>query len=389
MHNRLKNLWKYEPIKDYNRLMKEYNWQQPDWPNFSYDLSTMYDTLISISEKVGLIKGKVANLSENLQSEAMINLMIDEAIKTSQIEGEQLSRPDIKSSIKNKLGLNHPVIVQDKRAQGVVDLLFDVRKTFQEPFTELKICEWHLMLMASAAFTNLKIASWRTHEEPMQIVSASHGKVVVYFEAPPSKQVPEEMQKFIHWFNQTAPGALKAIQFGPVRAAIAHLYFESIHPFEDGNGRIGRAIAEKALFQGFGGPVLLSLSQAIEAEKKTYYSALHAASKSNEITAWIRYFVNTVLRAQVNTEQQIHFILKKAKFFANFENSLNDRQLKVVRRMWQEGPKGFEGGMSARKYTKLTGVSKATATRDLQHLHAIGALRQIGAGRNIQYELDL
>jgi Fic family protein len=191
------------------------------------------------------------------------------------------------------------------------------------------------------------------------------------------------------WFNKTAPGKPEAIAFAPVRAAIAHLYFESIHPFEDGNGRIGRAIAEKALFQGFGYPLLISLSQAIEAEKKSYYSALHTASKSNEITNWIQYFVRTILRAQIETDRQIHFILEKAKFFAAFENILNARQLKAVRHMWQAGLKGFEGGMSAQKYMKITGVSKATATRDLQDLHASGALRQIGKGRNVRYELEI
>ncbi len=369
--------------------MNLYNWQQPDWTHFRYDLSKTYEVLVAIAEKAGLIQGQMSHLAENLQTEATINRMIDEAIKTSQIEGELLNRSDVRSSIKNKLGLNHPVTVHDKRAQGVVDLLFDVRQTFQQPLTALKICEWHLMLLVGVPNPNLKIGSWRAHAEPMQIVSGNHQHLRVYFEAPSSKQIPEEMEKFIDWFNKTAPGKSETIAFAPVRAAIAHLYFESIHPFEDGNGRIGRAIAGKALFQGFGYPLLISLSQAIEAEKKSYYSALHAASKSNEITHWIQYFVNTILRAQIETERQIHFILKKAKFFAAFENILNERQLKAVCRMWQAGLKGFEGGMSAKKYMKITGVSKATATRDLQDLQSSGALHQIGKGRNVRYELEI
>lgn len=370
--------------------MKTYNWQQPDWPNFQYDLSTIHETLFSIAEKIGLIRGKLVHLTENLQTEAMIDLMVEEAVKTSEIEGEHISRPDIRSSIKNKLGLNQEIVrVHDKRAQGIAELMLDIRNTFKQPITETKLFEWRLMLLSSSFNPNLRIGYWRTDEEPMQIVSGHHGKWTVHYEAPPSQDVPKEMKRFISWFNDTAPGKPQAIKFAPVRAAIAHLYFESIHPFDDGNGRIGRAIAEKALSQGFGYPVMLSLSQAIEAEKKAYYAALNAASKTNELTAWIHYFVNVVLSAQIEVETQINFILKKSVFFDTFKNVLNERQLKVVRRMIQAGIKGFEGGMSAKKYVAITAASKATATRDLQHLLAIKALRQIGSGRNIRYELNL
>ncbi|MHB1946626.1 MAG: Fic family protein [Gammaproteobacteria bacterium] len=370
--------------------MMTYNWQQPDWPTFRYDLTSVHELLISIVEKTGFIRGKLAHLTKNLQTEAMITLLIEEAVKTSEIEGEYISRPDVRSSIKNKLGLNQKVIhVHDKRAQGVVDLLFDMRATFKEPITKEKLFEWHLMLLSSSYNQNLRIASWRTHEEPMQIISGHQGKWKVHYEAPPSHVVPKEMDKFIRWFNNTAPGKPKAIGFAPVRAAIAHLYFESIHPFEDGNGRIGRAIAEKALSQGFGYPVILSLSQAIETDKKAYYAALNSASKSNEITAWIRYFVNVILVALTEVEKQINFIIKKSAFFDAFKDVLNERQLKVVRRMMQAGTKGFEGGMSAKKYMSITDTSKATATRDLQELLAKQVLVQIGSGRNVRYELNL
>lgn len=367
-----------------------YNWQQPDWPDFRYDLSTLHEALFSIAEKTGLIRGKLSHLAENLQTEAMINFMVEEAVKTSEIEGEYISRPDVRSSIKNQLGLNQEIVqVHDKRAQGAAELMLDVRNTFKQAITEAKLFDWHLMLLSGSFNPNLKMGCWRTHEEPMQIVSGHYGKWVVHYEAPPSQDVPKEMEKFIRWFNDTAPGKSQAIKFAPVRAAIAHLYFESIHPFEDGNGRVGRAIAEKALSQGFGYPVILSLSQAIEAEKKAYYAALNAASRSNEITPWIHYFVNVVLDAQIEVEAQINFILKKSVFFDTFKNVLNERQLKVVRRMMRAGVKGFEGGMSAKKYMSITGTSKATATRDLQHLLAIKVFRQIGSGRSARYELNL
>ena len=370
--------------------MMTYNWQQPDWPDFQYEISSIQDVLFAIAEKTGLLNGKFAHLNKNLQNETLIDLMLDEAIKTSEIEGEYLSRPDVRSSIVNILGLNKEVApVNDKRAYGLAQLMLDVRDSFKQRLTEKKLFDWHHMLMSSSANQKLQIAKWRTHAEPMLIISGHHGKWTVHYEAPPSKIIPKEMKRFIHWFNSTAPSQASDIGFAPVRAAIAHIYFESIHPFEDGNGRIGRAIAEKALSQGLGYPVMLSLSKSMEAEKKAYYAALNTASRSNEITGWISYFVNIVLKAQIQSEKKINFILKKAAFFDNYKDALNERQLKVVRRMLQAEDAGFEGGMSAKKYIAITGVSKATATRDLQHLVLINALKLIGGGRSVRYELSL
>jgi Fic family protein len=238
---------------------------------------------------------------------------------------------------------------------------------------------------------DIEVGQWRTHEEPMQIVSGAMGKQKVHFEAPPSKSVPQEMAQFIKWFNDTAPGGAKEIKKAPVRSAIAHLYFETIHPFEDGNGRIGRAIAEKALAQGIGRPVLMSLSKTIEANEKAYYDALQNTHESNEITGWINYFVNTILSAQIEAEEQIDFTLKKVKYFDRFRDKLSERQMKVIKRMLEEGPNGFKGGMNAGKYGSLTKVSKATATRDLQELLEMEAfiLFGEGGGRSTKYTINL
>lgn len=368
--------------------MTVYNWQQPDWTHFKYDLTGIFEALLSIAEKMGRVSGKLDHLSANLQTEALIDLLVEEAIKTSEIEGEKLQDDDVRSSIKNKLGLNPKIQnIRDKRAQGITELMLNARQTFKQPLTEEKLFDWHLMLMSFNP--QVKIGYWRTDDEPMQIVSGHHGRWDVHFEAPPANMVPEEMQQFIRWFNETAPGQPQEINFAPVRAAIAHLYFESIHPFEDGNGRMGRVIAEKALSQGLGHPVMLSLSQVIEENKKTYYQELKTASRSNEITEWVKYFVNVILNAQSAVELQIDFILKKTLFFQKFENTLNERQMKVVQRMLQAGIKGFEGGMSAKKYMSITDVSKATATRDLQEMLELKVLKQIGGGRSVRYELEL
>jgi Fic family protein len=235
----------------------------------------------------------------------------------------------------------------------------------------------------------VKKGCWRTHKEPMQVVSGALSGYKVHFEAPPSKDVPKEMERFICWFNNTGPGGKQEIKPASVRSAVVHLYFETIHPFEDGNGRIGRILSEKALSQGLGRPVLLSLSKTIDAGKKNYYEALKAAQKSNEVTGWIQYFIGVVLSAQSEAEQLVEFILQKTRFFDRYREKLNARHTKVINRMLSEGPKGFKGGMSAKKYVSLTGVSKATATRDLQYLMEIGVFKRIGGGRSIRYDVDL
>lgn len=233
--------------------------------------------------------------------------------------------------------------------------------------------------------------SWRKPKDPMQVVSGAIGKLIVHFEAPPSRRVPGEMDQFISWFNETGPGMNREIKKAPVRAAIAHLYFESIHPFEDGNGRIGRAIAEKALSQGIGRPVMLSLSRTIEANKQGYYENLGKAQRSNKVTNWIKYFIKTLLAAQLEAEEQIEFTLKKAKYFDRFKEQLNDRQLKVIKRMLESGPTEFEGGINAGKYVSITKTSKASATRDLQDLLDKQAILPLGegGGRSTKYQVNL
>ncbi|HRO43719.1 MAG TPA: Fic family protein [Flavipsychrobacter sp.] len=368
--------------------MEVYNWQKKDWLSFRYSLRNAEDELLLLAEKTGKISGAVNALPENLKTETLIDIIVSEAIKTSEIEGEYMNRQDVMSSIKNNLGLNaKPEKVKNKKADGIGQLMIDVRNSYKEPLTQEKLFAWHKMLFMGSS--DVLTGAWRTHKEPMQVVSGALGKQKVHYEAPPSSRVAKEMKGFIKWFNDTAPGGSNEIKKAAVRSAIAHLYFETIHPFEDGNGRIGRAIAEKALSQGLGRPVLISLSRTIEANKKDYYAALGKAQRSNEITAWITWFIHTVLAAQTESEAQIEFTLKKAKFFDRYKKQLNDRQLKVVKRMLDEGPDGFEGGMNAGKYSSLAKVSKATATRDLQALVETGAFVPFGGGRSTKYKLNV
>ena len=362
-----------------------YIWQREDWPLFEYDLSSVEADLSLFSQKMGQTNGLLEGLTDDERKSSLLDLMVAEAVKTSEIEGEMVSRRDVMSSIRNNLGFN-PVVerVQDQRAEGVAELILDGRDTFTDPLSEEVLMRWHRMLMKGhdTSDDRLLVGAWRTHPEAMQVISGPVGREKVHFEAPPSERVPAEMAGFLKWFNEAQTSPL-------IRSALAHLYFETIHPFEDGNGRIGRAISEKALSQGFGQPVLLSLSRVIEANRSAYYDALQAAQSKHRVNEWVTYFVAIVLEAQNEAEEQIRFTLKKAKFFNKYENALNERQVHVVRRILEEGPKGFQGGMNARKYQSLTKASKATATRDLQDLADRGIFTKIGGGRSTRYEVVL
>jgi Fic family protein len=365
-----------------------YNWQLADWPNFRFEPARVEDLLVAIAGHSGKVSGLLAGLPAGLEAEAVLDLMIEEAIKSSAIEGEILPRNDVVSSIRNQLGLNTPPeSVSNRMANGAGELMTTVRRTFAEPLSADELFSWHSILMQGAS--GIKVGVWRAGSDPMQVVSGLMHRPTLHFEAPPAANVPREMERFIAWFNRTGPDGPQPLKHAAIRSGIAHLYFESIHPFEDGNGRIGRAIAEKALSQGMGQPVLLSLSRSIEAQRSAYYDALESAQKSNDLTGWLVYFLGTVLHSLLDSERQILFSVKKARFFNQHRAALSERQGKVIHRMFEAGPAGFRGGMNSRKYIALTGVSKATATRDLQDLVGIGALVPHGGGRSASYQLKL
>jgi Fic family protein len=255
----------------------------------------------------------------------------------------------------------------------------DVRNTYKQPLTESKILEWHKLLMGNNKRINA--GQWRKGAEPMQVISGSASDPEIHFEAPSSKNISKEMKRFIEWYNKSE------ISSPIIKAAVAHLYFESIHPFEDGNGRIGRAIAEKALSQGFDHPIMFSISKSIEENRSAYYLALQNAQQNLEITKWIEWFASIIIFAQDDAEKTIHFTIKKVKFFDKYDKNFNARQRKVVNRILEEGLNGFKGGMNAKKYISITGTSKATATRDLQELAEMNVFVIKGAGRATSYQL--
>jgi Fic family protein len=364
-----------------------WNWQQPDWPDFTYDSKALelleQRFLLQSGEFIGAFKHIGADDQETLK----IELISDEAVKTSEIEGEILDRASVQSSLRHQLGLGveRPGVKPAER--GISEMMVDLYRGYATSLIDKTLFDWHSMLLSGDRLIK-EIGGYRTHAEPMQVVSGPDYRRTVHFEAPPSKRLPREMKRFIAWFNDTAPGARHPLP-ALTRAGSAHLYFVCIHPFEDGNGRIGRALAEKSLAQNLGQPSLIALAYTIERRRKDYYAALERNNKENEITDWLTYFADTVLEAQNNTLERVDFYVAKAKFYDRLRGKLNERQERVVARMFQEGIDGFRGGLSAENYVSISKTSRATATRDLQDLIGKGALTKAGELRHTRYYLNL
>jgi len=363
-----------------------WNWQKPEWPNFRWE-----NARLALAEKEfliggGMLAGTVKHLGEEEREQLTIESMSTEAITTSEIEGEVLDRASVQSSICRQLGFASDKRKAKPAEQGVAEMMVHLYRSFADPVSEEMLFGWHRMLMSGHDLTD--VGRYRTSAEPMEIVSGALGKPKVHFEAPPSAQVPKEMTQFIDWFNRTAPGGREPLP-ALTRAGAAHLYFECIHPFEDGNGRIGRALAEKSLAQSLGQPTLSALAATILARRKSYYDALEAANKKIEITGWLAWFAGLTIEAQRRTLAMIEFLIDKARLFERLRGHIHERQEKALIRMFKEGPDGFKGGLTAGKYATITGASPATTTRDLVDLVEKGALVRSGELRHARYQLGV
>jgi len=362
-----------------------WNWQRKEWPNFSFKNDTLTALEAQFLQSSGMFFGAYKHITDDEKQGLLIDIISEEALKTSEIEGEYLNRDSIQSSIKKHFGLQTTATRVPAAEQGIADMMLDAYENFAVPLNHQTMHTWHSMLMAGRKDIS-NIGQYRTHAEPMQVVSGYVHMPSVHFEAPPSNTMPQEMDAFINWFNDTAPNGKRPMP-ALARASIAHLYFVCIHPYEDGNGRIARALTQKALAQSTGQPSLLALSQTIQANKKAYYDALENNNKQCEVTEWVAYFTATLLGAQNNAEALLNFVLAKTKLFDRLAGQINDRQTKALERMFREGLAGFTGGMSADKYTKITGASRATATRDLQDLVAKLAMTKTGKLKGTRYWL--
>ena len=364
-----------------------WNWTLPDWPDFRYDASALEPFEQTFLLSSGEILGAVHHVSQPEREQLRIELLSEEAMQTSAIEGEILDRLSVQSSLRRHLGLDPDSYPAKPREQGVAEMMVDVYSSFAELLTHETLYRWHRMLLSHDRRLET-IGAYRQHAEAMQIVSGRLDRPTIHFEAPPSERVMPEMERYADWFNKTGPGGAEPLP-ALTRAGLSHLYFESIHPFEDGNGRLGRALAEKSLAQNIGQPTLISLAFTIEKERKGYYDQLEQHQKTLDVTDWLVWFAEVVLKAQQATLDRVGFFISKAHFYDRHRDHLNERQAKAIARMFREGPGGFKGGLSADNYLKITGTSRATATRDLQDLVEKGALSRTGERRHTRYWLIL
>lgn len=335
----------------------------------------------------GVFLGIVKHLGEGDKDELIIESISTEAVTTSEIEGEVLDRASVQSSIRRQLGLGTDQRRAKPAEQGIAEMMVDLHRSFAEPLSHEMLFAWHRMLIHNRR--DLKeIGGYRRHEDAMQVVSGPIHAPKVHFEAPPSTDVPREMERFIDWFNRTAPEGTDPLP-ALTRAGIAHFYFVCIHPFEDGNGRIGRAIAEKVLAQSLSRPTLTALAATILMKRKGYYEALQRNNTETEITDWLAWFAATVIEAQRRTVALAEFLIDKTHLLDRLKGRLNARQHKALLRMLREGQEGFQGGLSASNYISITGTATATATRDLADMVAKGALLREGERRHARYHINI
>ncbi len=364
-----------------------WKWELPDWPHFSWEQEPLAGMEANFQRQAGVIIGVTSHLPPEEESHLTIELISSEAMDTSSIEGESLDRESVQASVRHHLGLTAERKANPAEA-GVARMMVDLYR--HDPLGDLRearLLDWHALVMAGRWDLDA-VGRYRFHEAPMEIVSGSLGRERVHYVAPPSARLESEMSRFLQWFNASAPGGetpLPAI----VRAGIAHLWFECLHPFEDGNGRIGRAIIEKALAQGVCQPIFTGISGALLRQRKAYYKALALTNRTLAADEWLRWFAGVVLDAQRRTLAQVEFVLAKQRLLARAEQQMNARQLKAIHRMFREGVEGFTGGLSAGNYQRITNSPPATASRDLAALVELQVLRRTGRGKGTRYYLAL
>lgn len=369
--------------------MQQYTWQHKSWPHFTWNA----DALLNLLSKARLAQGKLISkiqlLGFDLNIEAQSELLIEETIRTAEIEGAALNPQSVRSSVARRLGLKTAGLpTPDMHTEGLVEVLLDAVSNFQEPLTLERLYAWQAALFPTgySGLSKVKTGGFRG-EEPMQVVSGYYGRETIHFEAPPHDRLVHEMKSFIEWWNQSEK-ELDSL----LRAGIAHFYFVTIHPFEDGNGRIARALTDLALAQAEKSNMrVYSLSERIMKERDQYYQVLERCQKGDgDITTWLEWFLGCFERAICDAEIIIEKVLAKARFWKNHSQTmLNDRQQKVIARLLEAGPGKFEGGLTTKKYISIAQISRATAAREIADLLEKRVLVQNeGKGRNVNYDLN-
>ena len=379
-------------------MATKYIWQQSGWPKLTVDASKLADALHQARLEQGRLLGQLEAIGIPQMHEVARELWVQDTLATAAIEGQQLNVASVRSSVARRLGLAD-LPSSDRAVDGLVELMEDASLNFAAALTEDRLMRWQAALFAGstidgfAGIRRIAVGRYRDHPDAMQIVGGIQGREIVHFEAPASRDVPREMTAFLAWFEtprlSSAAREKNELQMGGlVRAAMAHLWFETIHPFEEGNGRVGRAIADLALAQDVGAAVrVFGLSKQLQESRSAYYAALKAAQCGGlDVTPWVLWFVQSFTTGCVRSQEVVRAAMQKASFWQRATAySVNERQRKILTRLLEAGDGGFLGGMTSEKYSKLTGVSKPTATRDLTQLQGWGLLVVTGIGKATRY----
>lgn len=359
--------------------------QQGEWPDFIWAADSISATLAAVRHRQGRLVGRMEALGFDLRAEAVLQTLTEDVLRSSEIEGESLDKQQVRSSIARRLGMEIGALAPvDRDVEGVVEMMLDATQSYAAPLTAERLFGWHAALFPTgrSGMTWIAVGAWRPPEAgPMQVVSGPYGRERVHFEAPEAERLPDEMAAFLDWFERRD-------EADPViRAAIAHLWFVTIHPFEDGNGRIARAIADMALARSEGSPQrFYSMSAQIRRERGEYYAMLERTQRGGlDITGWLDWFLGCLDRAFDGTEEVLGHVLHKGRFWeAVAGETFSERQRAVINRLLD----GFEGKLTSSKWAKLTKVSSDTALRDITDLVDRGLLEKEDAGgRSTSYRL--
>jgi len=364
-----------------------YIWEQPDWPNITWRDTDIAALLADVRHAQGRLLGRMEALGFPLREEAFLRTLTQDVVKTSEIEGETLDVQQVRSSLARRLGIDIGALAPtDRHVEGIVEVMLDATRDFDTELTRDRLFGWHAALFPTgrSGMVKIRVGDWRDDSGgPMQVVSGPIGREQIHYTAPPAERVAVEMEAFLDWFN--APADIDPV----LKAAQAHLWFVTIHPFDDGNGRIARAIADLALTRSEGSPQrFYSMSAQIRAERNDYYAILEATQKGDQdVTEWMTWLLSCLQRAIDGADIVLSAVLDKARFWdVHKAASLNERQVKVINRRLD----GFEGKLTSSKWAKLTKSSQDTANRDIAALVRLGILRKGEAGgRSTHYDLVL
>ncbi|MBI4527472.1 MAG: Fic family protein [Deltaproteobacteria bacterium] len=365
--------------------MRRYIHELPDWPDFRWDQKKLAAALTALRHRQGRVVGRMESLGFSLRAEATLRTLTLDVVKSSEIEGEILDYDQVRSSIARRLGMGIGGLAPaDRRVEGVVEMMLDATQNYSAPLTAERLFGWHASLFPTGynGMSKIAIGRWRDDSRgPMQVVSGAFGRERVHFEAPAAKRLKKEMAAFLKWFDGTDQTDLV------LRAGLAHLWFVTIHPFDDGNGRIARAISDWILAKSENSPQrFYSMSAQIRLERDVYYDILEQTQKATlDITAWLAWFLGCLDRALAATETTLASVLRKARFWDRHRGTpINDRQRLMLNKMLD----GLEGKLTSSKWAKLTKCSQDTAHRDIQDLIEHGILRKdLAGGRSTSYSL--